>query len=135
MSIFLEITQLENGDIVLREADDEATEELEGLEPEQVVLGAEAQRDSQPESEQKEASRALNVQDKGKARHGSTARSREPLVRISFSPEVRDMLGGDLVGVAEAMIDAATDYLGGETIEVDAEEVELESTPPAPVIH
>ena len=29
------------------------------------------------------------------------------------------MLGGDLVGVAEAMIDAATDYLGGETIELD----------------
>jgi hypothetical protein len=56
-------------------------------------------------------------------------------VRISFSHEVRDMLGDDLVGVAEAMIDAATDYLGGETIEVDAEEMERESTPPAPVIH
>ena len=33
------------------------------------------------------------------------------------------------------MIDAATDYLGGETIELDAEEIDLESPPAAPVIH
>ena len=66
------------------------------------------------------------------AQHGATARSREPLVRISFSHEVRDMLGGDLVGVAEAMIDAATDYLGGETVEMEGAEPE-EASPP--VIH
>jgi hypothetical protein len=124
MSIFLEITQLENGDIVLREADDDKAERLDGLEPEQQVIGAEA--DTAEGSRQK---------DSLKARHGSTARVREPLVRISFSPEVRDMLGGDLVGVAEAMIDAATDYLGGETLELDAEEMEWESSPGAPVIH
>ena len=122
MSIFLEITQLENGDIVLREADDEMAQELEGIEAEQNVVGA-----GQGTAEQKDHSLT--------ARHGSTARSSEPLVRISFSPEVRDMLGGDLVGVAEAMIDAATDYLGGETIEVDAEELEFESSPAARVIH
>lgn len=108
MSIFLEITQLENGDIVLREADDDATE-------------------------QKETSSALNPQNT--VRHGSTAAPREPLLRISFSAEVRNMLGGDLVGVAEAMVDAATDYLGGETVEADADEIELEAAPSAPVIH
>lgn len=124
MSIFLEIRQLENGDIVLREADDETVEQLEGVEPEQQVIGAEAV--TVEKSEQK---------DSRKARHGSTARASDPLVRISFSPEVRDMLGGDLVGVAEAMIDAATDYLGGETLELDAEEMELDSSPGAPVIH
>jgi hypothetical protein len=37
------------------------------------------------------------------------------------------MLGNELVDVAEAMIDAATDFLGSETIEVEA--------PPAPVVH
>ena len=116
MSIFLEITQLENGDIVLREADEETTEQLEGLEPEQVVIGAGAPGGRQPGSEQKDNATALSTPNKGTARHGSTARSREPLVRISFSNEVRDMLGGDLVGVAEAMIDAATDYLGGYLI-------------------
>lgn len=124
MSIFLEITQLENGDIVLREADDETAERLEGIEPEQQVIGAEAV-----------AAEGLEQKDSLTAHHGSTARVREPLVRISFSPEVRDMLGSDLVGVAEAMIDAATDYLGGETIEMDADEVEFESSPGAPVIH
>jgi hypothetical protein len=124
MSIFLEITQLDNGDIVLREADDETAEKLEACEGEQVLIGTAADK---PESEQEETSRP--------ARHGSTARSREPLVRISFSPEIRDMLGGDLVGVAEAMIDAATDYLGGETVEVEAEELEFNPSPSAPVIH
>jgi hypothetical protein len=62
MSTVLEITQLSNGDVVLRDADEEG----------------------------------------------------EALVRIRFSDEVKDMLGGDLVGVAEAMIDAATDFLEGE---------------------
>jgi len=61
MSTLLEITELANGDVVLREADTEAEE--------------------------------------------------EPLVRIRFSHEVRDMLGKDVVSVAEAMIDAATEYL------------------------
>jgi len=61
MSHQLEITELENGDVVLREA--------------------------------------------------SASDSDEPLLRISFSDDLRDMLGGDLVSVAEAMIDAATDYL------------------------
>jgi len=61
MSHQLEITELENGDVVLREA--------------------------------------------------SASDADEPLLRISFSDDLRDMLGGDLVSVAEAMIDAATDYL------------------------
>ena len=39
---------------------------------------------------------------------------REPLVRIRFSREVRDMLGEDLLSVAEAMIEAATDHIAGD---------------------
>lgn len=62
MSTVLEITQLDNGDVVLRDADQEG----------------------------------------------------EPLVRIRFSAEVMDMLGDDLLGAAEAMIDAATNFLEGE---------------------
>ncbi len=96
MSIFLEITQLENGDIVLREAQEEAPEDGMDLTASGTVDLAQADK--------------------------------EPLVRISFSNQVKDMLGGDLVGVAEAMIDAATDYLDGDAIEVEAE-------PPPPVIH
>lgn len=102
MSIYLEITQLENGDIVLREAEDEADE-------------GEPRKDIAP-----------------RAAHSTSSvlpQDREPLVRISFSEEVKDLLGGELVGVAEAMIDAATDFLGGETIELDPE------SPPAPTIH
>jgi hypothetical protein len=38
---------------------------------------------------------------------------REPLVRIRFSREIRDMLGEDVVAVAEAMIEAATDHIAG----------------------
>lgn len=38
---------------------------------------------------------------------------REPLVRIRFSREVRDMLGDDVLRVAEAMIEAATDHIAG----------------------
>ena len=110
MSIFLEITQLENGDIVLREAEDD-----------------------QPEV------KAITVSSTDAARtepqHGSTAAARDPLVRISFSNEVQDMLGGDLVGVAEAMIDAATDYLGGESVEVEGDETGLDVLSPSPVIH
>jgi hypothetical protein len=110
MSVFLEITQLENGDIVLREAEDETPRNNE-----MAVRSTDGAR-AEPE-------------------HGSTARSRDPLVRISFSDEVRDMLGGDLVGVAEAMIDAATDYLGGETVEAEGEEAGTDLLSPAPVIH
>ena len=124
MSIFLEITQLENGDIVLREADEETAEQLDSR---QEVRGA-GETDEPREEEQ------LTNLGQASVQHGTTARSRDPLVRISFSPEVRNMLGDDLVGVAEAMIDAATDYLGGETIEMDADDLERE-TPPAPVIH
>ena len=68
MSTVLEITQFDNGDIVLREAD---------------TAG-------------------------------------EPLLRICFSDEVRDMLGHEVVGVAEAMIDAATDFLSGESVYFEA---------------
>lgn len=50
----------------------------------------------------------------------------EPLVRIQFSDEVRDMLGGDTLGVAEAMIEAATAYIGGEGDFADAELVDAE---------
>ena len=39
---------------------------------------------------------------------------REPFVRIRFSREVRDMLGEDLLSVAEAMIEAATDHIAGD---------------------
>jgi hypothetical protein len=39
---------------------------------------------------------------------------REPLVRIRFSREVRDMLGEDVLPVAEAMIEAATDHIAGD---------------------
>jgi len=98
MSIFLEITQLDNGDVVLREAQND---------------------DSEPD-EVGEASVA--------SANGSA--DPEPLVRISFSNEVKDMLGSELVEVAEAMIDAATDYLGTETVELGEE-----TTPSAPVIH
>ena len=98
MSIFLEITQLDNGDVVLREAQND--------DPEQNEVG-----------------------DDSVAKAGGAA-DPEPLVRIRFSNEVKDMLGSELVEVAEAMIDAATDYLGTETIELGEE-----STPSAPVIH
>ena len=80
MSRVLEITQLDNGDIVLRETDE-----------------------------------------------GS-----EPLISVRFSDEVRDMLDQDLIGVAEAMIDAATDFLGSEP-EEENESAEAIETPP--VIH
>jgi hypothetical protein len=78
MSTVLEITQLNNGDVVLREADKEG----------------------------------------------------EPLLKIRFSSELRDMLGEDLVGVAEAMIDAATDFLEG-----DPEPVLDDGISEPPVVH
>jgi len=81
MSRVLEITQLDNGDIVLRETDE-----------------------------------------------GS-----EPLISVRFSDEVREMLDEDLIGVAEAMIDAATDYLGTEPAEEENEAVD--AVEPPPVIH
>ncbi|MEJ2087463.1 MAG: hypothetical protein P8Y69_03095 [Gammaproteobacteria bacterium] len=95
MSIFLEITQLENGDIVLREADED--DGVDGDTPTGMT----------PRT--------------GELRGEPLVR--EPLVRIRFSNEVREVLGPDLVGVAEAMIDAATDYLG----EVDDGSSESES--------
>lgn len=79
MTTLLEITELANGDVVLREADTEAESHS------------------------------------------------EPLVRIRFSGEVRDMLGKDLVSVAEAMIDAATEYLEADT---DEPEQAQDETPP-----
>lgn len=82
MSTLLEITELANGDVVLREADTE------------------------------------------------TRLGNEPLVRIRFSDEVRDMLGKDVVSVAEAMIDAATEYLEGEAEEIEEEAFEEEDVPP-----
>lgn len=82
MSTLLEITELSNGDVVLREADTE------------------------------------------------TGSQNEPLVRIRFSGEVRDMLGKDLVSVAEAMIDAATEYL-----EAEPEEAEEEPDEGPPTVH
>ena len=81
MSTLLEITELANGDVVLREADTEP---------------------------------------------GSQS---EPLVRIRFSGEVRDMLGKDLVSVAEAMIDAATEYLEAEPDEAEEFSDDDESPP------
>jgi hypothetical protein len=83
MSTLLEITELANGDVVLREADTESSTQT------------------------------------------------EPLVRIRFSGEVRDMLGKDLVSVAEAMIDAATEFLEAETEEDGS--TSDDDTPP--VIH
>ena len=94
MSIFLEITELENGDIVLREA--RGPDQADSPDPLVTSLAV-----------------------------------REPLVRIRFSSEVKDMLGDELVGVAEAMIDAATEFLGSDTIEL--EEVEADRAPP--VVH
>ncbi|MAT84504.1 MAG: hypothetical protein CMD39_09465 [Gammaproteobacteria bacterium] len=82
MTTLLEITELANGDVVLREADTEAESH------------------------------------------------NEPLVRIRFSGEVRDMLGKDLVSVAEAMIDAATEYL-----EADADEAEEMVDDVPPTVH
>ena len=60
MSTILEIAQLSNGDVVLRDSGDDG----------------------------------------------------RPLLKISFSEEVKDMLGSDLMGVAEVMLDAATQYVG-----------------------
>jgi hypothetical protein len=82
MTTLLEITELANGDVVLREADTEAESH------------------------------------------------NEPLVRIRFSGEVRDMLGKDLVSVAEAMIDAATEYL-----EADADDAEERVDDIPPTVH
>jgi len=117
MSIYLEITQLENGDIVLREAEEAGRAEEVGRADEvgrtEVVAD---QADPWPDA----------------AVDGASAEAtgeREPLVRISFSEEVKDMLGNELVGVAEAMIDAATDFLEGESITLETR------TPAAPVIH
>ena len=99
MSIYLEITQLENGDIVLRETEATDREDTERRAESSTLLSA-----------------------------STETGEREPLVRISFSNEVKDLLGNELVDVAEAMIDAATDFLDGETIA-------LEPQASTPVIH
>lgn len=78
MSTVLEITQLTNGDVVLRDAHDEG----------------------------------------------------EPLVCIRFSGDVRDSLGNEVVGVAEAMIDAASEFLENVPQGVTGEEAV-----PAPIVH
>ena len=77
MSTILEITQLNNGDIVLRD----------------------------------------------------TLEDSEPILRICFSDEVRDMLGDELAAVAEAMIDAAAEFL----VEEPMPQPEQPASPP--VIH
>jgi hypothetical protein len=110
MSIFLEITQLENGDIVLREADD--SEEHADVSPERES------RTDQPQP----AVPLVGI-----------SAFKEPLVRIRFSNEVKTMLGDELVGVAEAMIEAATDFLGTE--EMEGSDPEIEPGPSTPVIH
>lgn len=53
----------------------------------------------------------------------------EPLLRIRFSRELQDMLGEDLVPVAEAMIEAATDQIAADE---DPDDLALKV---APVIH
>lgn len=63
-----------------------------------------------------------------------TSGAPEPLVRIRFSDEVRDMLGTNLVGVAEAMIDAATEYLEGDS-EGDSGDGSGEEEKGAPTVH
>ena len=107
MSIYLEITQLENGDIVLREAEDDVQTQGEAALAE--ILKA----------------------------PGAAHPDREPLVRISFSEEVKDMLGSELVGIAEAMIDAATDFLGGESVylEADPDPEQDPESPVPPIVH
>ena len=111
MSIFLEITELENGDIVLREAQDpdHAAERT----PDQLQ-----DKKGHDQLEQDDSPDPLTV----------SSPAREPLVRIRFSNEVKDMLGDELVGVAEAMIDAATEFLGSDTIEIEADRA-------PPVVH
>jgi hypothetical protein len=54
----------------------------------------------------------------------------EPLVRIRFSRELQDMLGEDVVPVAEAMIEAATDQIAG-----DVEEPDEFAPVTSPVVH
>lgn len=52
----------------------------------------------------------------------------EPLLRIRFSRELQEMLGDNVVPVAEAMIEAATDQI---TSEADTDE----PMTVAPVVH
>jgi hypothetical protein len=109
MTIFLEITQLENGDVVLREA-------------------GEADAADREDAGTPNEDGAIVVQ----------PASSEPLVRIRFSREVNDMLGPDAVGVAEAMIDAATDFLDGlgdNTVEGEEGEESPEAATVPPIVH
>ncbi|HSG88833.1 MAG TPA: hypothetical protein VLA56_06455 [Pseudomonadales bacterium] len=43
---------------------------------------------------------------------GVVATEDDALLRLRFSPEMLDVLGGDLLTVAEAMVEAAADALG-----------------------
>lgn len=81
----LEIVCLENGDVVLVEATGDAEVDVRDVSDVPVT-----------------ESRRVGDAD-------------QPLVSIRFSPEVRDMLGDDSLGVAEAMIEAATAYISDET--------------------
>ena len=125
MTTFLEIAELENGDIVLRESHDDADPECDDNAPGLLPLQG-ADSAGRPGRSHQEST-AFELADVKLS--GRTVR-REPLVRIRFSHEVRDLLGNDLVGVAEAMIDAATDYLDGENAGIEAD-----PAPAAPVIH
>lgn len=84
----LEILCLENGDVVLVEAAGDADVDLSDVSDVSDATVTESRRAGDIE---------------------------KPLVSIRFSPEVRDMLGDDSLGVAEAMIEAATAYISEET--------------------
>lgn len=81
----LEIVCLENGDVVLVEAAGDADVDVS------------------------------DVSDAKVTENRRIGDAEKPLVSIRFSPEVRDMLGDDSLGVAEAMIEAATAYISDET--------------------
>tara|TARA_A100001037_G_scaffold254051_1_gene238977 strand:- start:166 stop:405 length:240 start_codon:yes stop_codon:yes gene_type:complete len=55
----------------------------------------------------------------------------EPLVKISFSDDVKDMLGPNLLGMAGAMLDAATEHIA----EGRDGAVELDEDAVIPVVH
>lgn len=104
----LEIVCLENGDVVLVEAAGEAEGDADADSNAvnfDVVQAVQGQLKEQPEEPLDELE-ALDEQEEQP--------EDQPLVSIRFSPEVRDMLGDDVLGVAEAMIEAATAYISDE---------------------
>jgi len=61
-----------------------------------------------------------------------------PLVRISFSPEARDMLDDRDLSVAKAMISAGIEAAGGpaDALNWEDEDIEIEDMGrPAPTLH